>query len=153
MRSVFDDLEAMSVGEVQDRIHIARQAGDVDGQDHTGCIRDRGRHALRRHIQRVGVNVNEHRVGPKVTDHLCRRGKRVGSGDDLIARADAAGLKSQMQTGCGRVDADGFETVPHELGKLVLESPCLRPGRQPAGAERIDDLLDLGLAYVRYGEW
>ena len=77
----------------------------------------------------------------------------MGGGDDLVAGANAERFERQVQARGGGIDRHRVQRrVAEESGEIVFETLGLRPGRDPAGAQRVDDLVDLLLADLGQGE-
>ncbi len=117
--------------------------------------RDRGLdETCRIDVQRARVDVHQHPRRAQVAHHFSGGGEGVCRRDHLVAGADTQRLQRQVQAGGGGVDGDAFDLwFGEELGKCRLEFLRLRAGRNPAGAQRFDDLGDFFLANFRQGEW
>ena len=94
--------------------------------------------SILRAIHAVGarVNVDEHRDGVLVQG--ARRGgqEREGGGDDLIARADAAGRQRHVQR--GRAAAGGQAVLAADVGGPFF----LKPGNHGRGAAGHDAAVE-----------
>ena len=94
----------------------------------------------------VGVaHVGEDRGRARVDDHVRGRGPRDRARDHLVARLDADGEEREMERGGAGGDGEHVLGLD-ELGEAPLELGRLRPGGQPAGAQRLRDRGDLLLA-------
>ena len=86
--TVFDDLQAVPLGQLQKRLHVARPPGKVDRND---CARTRSQPARNLGgVQAEGfVDVGQHR-DRSLIHHRRRDGDpEVGWNDDLLARPNA----------------------------------------------------------------
>ena len=72
---VFDDSQAMHSRKCLDLIHVTRLPAKMHWDDRFGLWRDSPRRIFGIYIHRVGINVNEHRLGTHVGDRLsgCRK--------------------------------------------------------------------------------
>ena len=88
------------------------------------------------------ADVAEDRRGTAVLDHVRGRGPRDRARDHLVAGTDADREQRQVERrGAG---GDGEHVLGLEVcGHALLEQRGPRAGRQPAGAQRLDDRGDL----------
>ena len=97
--------------------------------------------------ERVGVDVAEDRPGARAHDHVGGRGPGQRRRDDLVALALADAERAQREVhrgGAGRDgERDGRLGVEREL---ALQLARERPGRQPAGLERVQHVRALLVA-------
>ena len=96
-------------------------------------------------VQVVLAHVDEDGRRAGVDDHV--RGRRPGDRrrDHLVAGPDAERDEREVQRGRARGDREHVLRL-EVLGHPLLEQRGARPGRQPAGAERLGDGGDLLLA-------
>ena len=80
----------------------------------------------------------------QIPHDLGRRGEGHRRHEDGLARLQPQGLDGEVQGRRGRVDRDRVRRADGRR-ELLLEALDARPGRQPAGAQARDDLLDLGV--------
>ena len=148
---VLDDREAVLLRDLPDPLHPARQAAVVDRDDRLRPRRDPLLDPLGVEVHRVGLDVDEDRDGPSEDDVRDRADERVRGRDHLVARADAEGSERHLEAGRGVQEGEAVGHLVEGLQRF-LEARRLRPRRQPAGAEGVDDLGDLLLADHRAGE-
>ncbi len=149
MRRVLDHAQAAAPGDGEDRRHVGRQAAVVDRDHRLGLGRDRMLDLVRVDVERRRIDVDQLDVGAEVANDLGSGGEGVRRRDHLVARADAAGFERQVQPRRRRVDGERLQRgVAEKRAEVVLEALGLRAGRDPARAQRVDDLGDLGLADV-----
>ncbi len=140
LAGVLDHLEAVPPRDPEDRLHVGRQAVQVDGDDRAGARREGGLDPRGVQVHRRPVDVDEH--GDRVVVQAARRRRRprVGRHDHLVARADAAAHQGHVQGGRPRVARQG-EPVPVPGGELLLEGLAVGPVRVLAALERPEDHL------------
>ena len=127
--------------------------GVVHGHDCPRARRDRGGDGGGIEAERVGVDVAEDRPGACAHDHVGRRGPGQRRRDDLVVLALADAERAQREVHGGRAGGDGERH--RGLGvdsELALELPRERPGRQPAGLERLQHVGALLVAQRRRRE-
>src|SRR5690606_5400961 len=93
---IFEHHQVVTAGDVHDRVHIARFAGEVDGHDD---LRARADSALDRFgvdVGVVGADVGEDRVRAGVDDDVRGRGEGVGGRDDFVAGADVPRAEGEV---------------------------------------------------------
>ena len=106
MRGVLHHGQPMPARDVQDRVHIARVAVQVNGQD--GLDRGVGRHRSldkrRVDVQRVGLDVDQDWLRPDMLDDVDAGGEGHRGADDLVAETDAKRGERHMQRRRARVE-------------------------------------------------
>ena len=137
----------------QQRRHVGREAAVVDRQDGPGAWCDRRLDELGIDAQRGRVDVDQHHVGAEVAHDLGGGRERVRGRDDLVAGADAERLEREVQAGGRGVDGHAVQRrlvrwTAEKGREVVFEALRLRPGRDPAGTQCVDDLGDLCFADV-----
>ena len=151
MGGVLEQQQVVPPRDVRQLVHAARLPAVVDGHN-----RLRPRRDLRLDLLRVDVVVVEADVGEDGLRAL--EEDRVDGGaegerrrDHLVALADAGGHEHEMQARRAGADGDGV-LAADVVAEALLEEARLRAGRQPAGADGIDDLRDLLFGDVRLAE-
>src|SRR5205823_12214526 len=135
MRSILDDLEAMTASERQHFGHVTGKPAEVDRHD---CLASRRQTALRMvEIDAASalINVDQHDFRANIADDGGRRCERKCRYDYFIARTDAASLSRKMQPRGRRVNRDSFDVSTHEGCELLLEFASLGAGGEPAGPQ------------------
>ena len=138
VRRVLDDGES----QLPQGIQVGSLAGEVDGEDRLGARADEPLHLGRIDVQVAHPNVGEHGPGAGVDDHVRRRRPGDRRRDHLVARPEAERHEREVQRGRSGRDREGVLRL-RQLRKTALELRRPRPGRQPAGADRLGDRLDL----------
>src|SRR5690606_32785592 len=151
LRAVLDDLQAMTLGYGEDRVHLRGSAVEVHREDRLRARRDRGLYQARVDVEGAFVDVDEDRRGADVADRLGGGEEAERGRDDLVARADAEGAQADHERVGAAVDPYG---VLHAqvVGDLALEGLHLGPADELAaahdalegGAQLVPELLDLG---------
>ena len=90
-------------------------------------------------VERVAIDQNGNPAF--VADHFGGRGKGHRRDQDAIARAQTERVHGQVQRSGAGVHRDGMGRR-HRRGKLLLEPLDSRAGRQPSGAQGVNDLVD-----------
>jgi hypothetical protein len=148
---ILDQREAVRRGDLAQRFELARVAEDVDGDDRARARRDGRLDRGRVEVERVGIDVGEHRRRALVDEAVGRRGERIGRGDALVTGADARDVAQQVQT--GRAVGDGRRVRrADERGERLLELLDPRPERQPPRAQGLEDELLVALVQERAAE-
>src|SRR5262245_43355613 len=144
LTSILDHREAATPSDLQDRGHVSRLPIQVHRDDRFRPLRDGGFDDLRVDIERLRIDVDEHRPRTGVADRRYRRDKREWNGDDLVAWADVRGEQREVKGARPRVDADPMlrPAIGSELG---LERRNLGSERELAGLEYA---LDRGVHLV-----
>jgi hypothetical protein len=89
MRRVFDQHEAVSIGEALESVHVGRLPGEMNRDDRPRARRDRRLDGLRIEGEGVEIDVGKNRYGVRFDDRRRSRQKRVRRHDDLIFRLDS----------------------------------------------------------------
>ena len=86
---ILDDMESAAAGDVEDAVHIGRQAVDVDRHDRPGAGCERLLDALRVEAPGDRIGIHEHGPGACANDRRRAGDDRERRYDHLVARADA----------------------------------------------------------------
>ena len=145
MARILDEQEAVPVGDRQQLVQIARDAGVVDGDDGLRSIGVTSDSTWAGSIPSVSsrTSANTH-VGAHVAHAVGARGKRHCGDDHFVARSDPGGQHGEMQ----RRSSVGYGNTmlgAHVLGKGMFEGVDRRTGRQPIPAEDLGDRSDVVL--------
>ena len=130
----------MLLGDRAERLHVARVAEHVHGQDPARARRDGRLDGRRVEHERLGIHVGEHGRRPLVEHHVGRGDERDRRRDDLVARTDAGRPHQQVQPGRAARDGDGVLAAA-EGRELLLEVARVRAEPEDAGAQRGQDVL------------
>ena len=122
---IFDDLQAVLPGNLEDGTHVGRMAVQVNGDDGLGAKRRAlclqvGPELLGRQGENAGIDVHKDGLGVGGNDAADRRDRRIGRGDDRVPRLDPAGPQRQVQGFGSRANPDGL-AGPAVDGELALE--------------------------------
>ena len=135
----------MTVGNLQDPIHLRRRSGEMDRDDRLRPWGDSGLDVGGVYVQRVVMNVRKDGSGAVQRDHVDRRGKGERWGDHLVPRTDAEGRKDEMHPRrCGR-EGNGMAGAG-EILKPLLEALAERTGCNPLRSQTSGYTGDLRLA-------
>ena len=145
MRRIFDHLQAMALSNGQQLRHRCRQPGVMHRHDRPGARRDRRFDLRRVDVQGGRIDVDQPDVGTQIAHDFGGRREGVGGGDDLVAGSDAQRLQREVQPRGGRVDGHAMQGpgLAQEGRHVGLKALRLRPGRDPARPQRVDDFGDL----------
>ncbi len=113
--------------------------------------RDRSRDRGDVEVERVRIDVHEHRLRAAQLDRVGRRGERVGGDDHLVAGADLEREQGEMERGGARRHGRCVRR-PDGIRDRALELVDLRPHRELPGAHDLGDRSELGSPDVRLGE-
>jgi len=154
---VFDDLEVVLLGKLQDRVHVHGMAVDVDRHDGLELavallyLRfDFGADLAHVHAPGAGVAVHKDRDAAVVDD-------RLGAGDDGEGRHDDLVARPEAEAGDGRLEGRGAVAHGDAVFHAAVGGPFLLEfldetagGGDPAGAEALRDIFDLALTDKRF---
>ena len=129
LAGVLDDGQAVPVGDGRDRVHVGRQAEQVDRADRAGPRRDRRLDPRGVDVVGVGLDVDEDGRRPGGQDRADGRVERVADGDDLVARPEAEALEDAHQRDGAVADRD--RVLRADEGREAL----LQLGDSPAAGE------------------
>jgi hypothetical protein len=151
LRGIFDDDEAMTARDRQDRIHVSHRSMEMDRHDRLGARRDRALDPRRIHGPAIGIDIDKDRRGAAIEDGGGRRDEGQRNGDDLIAGSDAGSEQRQVQRRSAAVDGNAAIGAAIR-GKGIFEGDDFRAENelsavQDAGQRGIDRIL--GLAILR----
>ena len=138
VRGVLDDDNAVAGGNGVDGVHVAGLAEQMHGNDGLGPGRDGGLEGSRVKIDRVGLDIRQHRRGTAMDDDVGGRGKRDRRGDDFVTGTHPHGFEGQVQGGGARVHRHAVPD-PDIVRELPFKRLGLGAGRQPAGAHGLED--------------
>jgi hypothetical protein len=147
LAGVLDDRQA----ECLERGHVGRIAEDVHRQQRRGPLGHRRRGGGGIEVERHRVDVDEHRPGALVEDHVRRGHERERRRDHLVAIADADRADRQVEPGGPAGDGTGMRYA-QAGGKRLLELAQPRAERQAARTQRLEHPRLLGLAQLGAGE-
>jgi hypothetical protein len=113
LRRVFNQLDAARLRDRHQLEHVGHLAVQVHGHDRAGARRDRALHRGGIDVERVRLNVHEHRCAAGIVDRAGRREERERRGNDFVARRQVQRLERQEQRiGAARA-ADAVLGVRH----------------------------------------
>lgn len=114
LRAVFNDVQPMFLSLGHDAIHLARPAGQMNGDDGLGARRQHRCNGFRRNILCVAVHISKDRCGAGVDDggHRCQKGARCNN--HFIAYAYAQRDQGNIQS---------YRAVRHRHG-VAGTCPC-----------------------------
>src|SRR5262245_16156713 len=133
VRRVFHYFQPMFARDGDDRIHLASQSGEMDGQDRFGPRRDRAFDLLRVNVESARGDVNEDRLRAQMPDNLRRRGESVRSRDDFISGSNAQGFERQVQSRRRRINGQRPGAAAYKSGEVFFKlsgfGACCKPAR------------------------
>ena len=135
---IFDDRHASLAGNREERIHVGTQSIKMHRNDRSCARRQGGADGRGGEIVCFGVDIHEPRGRAQPRDTSRRREKRVGTGDDLVARADAERHHRHKERVGSRRDADGVGDAKR-IGQLTLERGDLGPLDEPLAVADSND--------------
>ncbi len=137
LAGVLDDRQAVSRGDLGERVHVHGLPVQVHGHDRGGARRDRGPDGCGVHETVALEAVHEDRRGADVAHGLGGGDERVGRDDDLVAGPHARGDQRELHGVGARAHPDRVVAAA-EGGEGLLELPpapgpwCRRPARGPS---------------------
>ena len=151
LAGVLDDGQPVTVGDVNQRRQLGRVAEDVDDLDGLGARRDRGLDRGRVHIERLGIDLDEHRRRAGEQNRVGRRHKRERWHDDLVPRTQAQRVETRVQAG-GAAGAGHGVGDSRAFGPVMLEPGQHRTQRQLPRPQHLLYELHLTVADDRLGK-
>src|SRR5439155_12328720 len=148
---VLDDVDAVLLGDVVDRVDVAGEPDLVDRHDRLRLLGDALLDVVRVDVERARVDLAEDGRRARVQDGVRRGDERERGHDDLIARADARGRQGEVQTRGARRRRDTVLRADVRRDRL-LELGHLRALRHPAAADRFERRARLLLAERGLGD-
>ena len=124
---------------------VAHAAAHVDRNHGLGALVDIPVQLVIVHLQAAGRNVRKDNFRADMRGDGGRRGIGVGAGDHFVARAHAEQAQGELKCGGRRVEA-GRARRAGIVPDALFQPLRLRPGRNPAAAQRLRDGL-----YFRLG--
>ena len=124
---VLDDEQVVAARDLHDRVHVAADAGVVDGHDRLRPRGDRRLDPRLVDVQRVGPDVDEDRRRAAQRERVRRRDERERRHDHLVAGSHAAEDRRHLE---GRRAGVGEERLPGA-------DPLLEPGAAALGERAI----------------
>ena len=131
---VLDDREPVTRRQGAERVHVGRQAVEVDRDDRPRPRRHSPSGVGGIDVVSLGIHVGEHRCRPLVEHRLGRRDERERRHDDLVSLAHARRREGHVEGGGSAVRRQA-EPRPDHRGELGLERLHLRrprAGEHPA---------------------
>src|ERR1700730_200596 len=146
--AVFNNREAMSLRNRDERVHVASKAGEVDRNDGFRMARDFGLHLARIDIEGRGVHIGQNGFSARVNDGIYGRTEGESRRNDFISRADAGCQHAQVECRRARVYRHRIRRSL-VVAQLALQLSDLRAGSKPAGPETTQYLALLFVADQR----
>jgi hypothetical protein len=94
---VFDDGDALRRRELEDRVHLARDAGVVDGHDRLRTLGQERRETRIVDVEGVRPDVREDRLGAAQDERVGGGDEREGRNDHLVARTDPEQHRAHLE--------------------------------------------------------
>jgi hypothetical protein len=94
---ILEHEQAVPAGDGHDGVHVGRLAGEVHGDDGARPRCDRGLDGAGVDVERLQVDVHEHRHAVGLDHRRCRRQEGVRRDDHLIAGHQTRGHQRQAQ--------------------------------------------------------
>ena len=136
---------------VEQRIVVAHDAGQIDGDD---GLRVRGDKLLQLsviHLVAAGRHIAQHGRRTHMADGRAAGGVGIGARDHLVARTDAQRAQGALKRRRGRTQARHARRA-QKGGKLALELLGLRARGDPSAPQRIGHLGDFGFGDIGWGK-
>ena len=134
LAGVLDHRHAPLAAQRQQRVEVGGMSIQVHGEDRPGARCDRRRHRFRGDVQRLWIEVREHRPRPRPHHREGGEGGGQRRRDDLVALADAQALQRELD-GLGAVGHRDHFPRPQPARELALEGLAFRPQDEPAGVQ------------------
>src|SRR6266849_8452237 len=138
---IFQQKQVVALRNVDQRIHLTRSSGEMNGKDRAGTRGNRGLHCWGIQVHRLKRNVCENRHGSRVKDCIRSGRKRERAGDHLVSLADPSGEHRDMERSRAGADCDRV-SAPDVLGKFLLELLRSWPSADPSTPECLHNCFD-----------
>ena len=127
-RRVLDERQAVALGELQEGVHVGRQADLVDRHDRLRARRDRALGGGRIEVVGARVDVREDRLRAAVPDGVGGRDERQRRHDHLVAGADAGDVQRELSAVVQLVVATA-SAAPTRAANACSKARTRGPGR------------------------
>ena len=129
LRRVLDDRDVSGADRSTDLVDVDDRAVQVGADDGPSATRHRRRDSGGVQQQRVGVNVDVHRVRTDEASGDGRVAAGVGDGDDLVAATDAERAQTQLERIGPVADGDDVSPTPHVSANSCSKASTSGPPR------------------------
>ena len=148
VRTVLDDAQTVTAGNVENRVHFTAATTHVDDQYGLGARSDSLFDLRGIDVEGRTVAIHQNRFRSGVHDGMNGGAKRHGRSDHFIAGPDSQGKQREMNRSrtTAYPDRVGCAFVARKLLFEALD-PSAQP--DPIAAQTLDDRRDLGLANHR----
>ena len=120
-------------------------AGEVHEHHGVDARTDRGLERVRRHVQRVGIHVDEYGRESRGQDGRHRRDEGPRGDGNSCTTGKIKAPERDFERGGARRRRDGIMRA-EVVGQLLLEGPALEAGREPSAAQHAHDGVDVLVA-------
>jgi hypothetical protein len=142
MGAIFDDHQAVSGSEVTEGIHLARTTGEVNRQEGACSWSDLLLHLCGIHVHCDRIDVCKNGCCPGVNNRIRRRAKSQRCRNDLIARVQVSGEKTEVEGGSTGIHGNGVFS-PFVSCEVSLKLRDFRAGPEPTAPHARYNFLDL----------
>ena len=148
LRRVLDHEQGAPAGEVEEGLHVGRDARVVDGQDRGRPWRDPSLDV--RGVEAEGrlLDLGEHRASAHAQHGVGARHEGERRADDLLPGSDAQGEQGELE-GVGARGREEHPAGAHPLGEERLDAPADGTVARDSPPERLADRLELALVEPR----
>ena len=148
LRRVLDDRDAARLRRLDDRRHVGRLAEQVHRHDRLGPRRDGRDRRVDVDVERVGIDVDQHRRRADAHDAAGGGEERIGRRDDLVAGADVERHQRREQRVGARRQADRVRHA-EVRAQLALEAFDFRAADEALAVADARDGVEQRLAKRR----
>ena len=106
MSCILDHVQAVARGKDLEWVDVDRMPSVVNKEERLGSRCDRLLDGLGIDVQRIGLNVGEHRSGANMLDSIDRGGEGQGSRNDLVPRPETEHHECGVETRCAGVERE-----------------------------------------------
>src|SRR5262252_851369 len=144
MRSILNDLEAMTTSKGQHPGHVTGEAAEVNRDDRLATRRQTTLGMIKIDATGALFDIDQYDLRAEITYDGCGRREGQCRHHNFVARTDSACLRGKMQSRCRRVYGDSLDIPAHESSEFLFKLACFGPGREPPRSQngyRCSDFL------------
>src|SRR3954447_5365279 len=106
MRSVFDYMNAVTLGDLKEVVHLTRVTSEMDRDDSPGSRSDGAFDCDRIDRKCLRFAINKHRASSEVSHDLASRSESDGWQNDFVTLLQADSIQSEVQRRRARVECN-----------------------------------------------
>ena len=118
----------------------------MNRQDRFGSLGDGACDQVDIDVARLGIDIDEHRLGAGLRNRFAGGDKGIGNGDDFVVGTDAGGQHGEAQGVCAGIDRHAVPAFT-KCAEFLLQAVNVRPSDESAVCQ---DLIEHGTQLSLY---